>query len=84
MFPGAAVALGGRAYPCWMTRWRRLVRDHEKCMDVSDAMIHLGTDALLLRRVAHPNRQPFTNGHYDLSELPGAGPKLDFGHLRRL
>ena len=38
----------------WMTRWRRLVRDYEVRMDVSDAMIHLGMGALLLRRVAHP------------------------------
>lgn len=38
----------------WMTRWRRLVRDYEKRMDVSDAMIHLSIGALLLRRVAHP------------------------------
>lgn len=39
----------------WMTRWRRPVRDYEKRMDVSDAMIHLSLGALLLRRVAHPN-----------------------------
>ena len=39
----------------WMTRWRRLVRDYEKRLDVSDAMIHLGMGALLLRRVAHPD-----------------------------
>jgi putative transposase len=39
----------------WMTRWRRLVRDYEKRLDVSDAMIHLSLGALLLRRVAHPN-----------------------------
>ena len=38
----------------WMTRWRRLVRDYEVRMDVSDAMIHLSLGALLLRRVAHP------------------------------
>ncbi len=38
----------------WMTRWRRLVRDYEVRMDVSDAMIHLSMGALLLRRVAHP------------------------------
>jgi putative transposase len=36
-------------------RWRRLVRDYEACMDVSDAMIHLSMGALLLRRVAHPS-----------------------------
>ena len=39
----------------WMTRWRRLVRDYEKLIDVSDAMIHLSMGALLLRRVAHPD-----------------------------
>ena len=39
----------------WMTRWRRLVRDYEKRLDVSDAMIHLSMGALLLRRVAHPD-----------------------------
>jgi putative transposase len=39
----------------WMTRWRRLVRDDEVRLDVSEAMIHLSMGALLLRRVAHPN-----------------------------
>ena len=39
----------------WMTRWRRLVRDYEKLIDVSNAMIHLSMGALLLRRVAHPD-----------------------------
>ncbi len=38
----------------WMTRWRRLVRDYEERGDVSEAMIHVGMGALLLRRVAHP------------------------------
>jgi transposase len=38
----------------WMTRWRRLVRDYEQRCDVSEAMIHVGMGALLLRRVAHP------------------------------
>ena len=38
----------------WMTRWRRLVRDYERRCDVSEAMIHVGMGALLLRRVAHP------------------------------
>ena len=37
-----------------MTRWRRLVRDYEKLIDVSDAMIHLSMGALLLRCIAHP------------------------------
>ncbi len=38
----------------WMTRWRRLVRDYEKRLDVSEAMIHVSMGALLLRRVANP------------------------------
>ena len=38
----------------WMTRWRRLVRDHEARLDVSEAMIHVAMGGLLLRRVAHP------------------------------
>jgi len=32
----------------WMARWRRLVRDYEKRLNVSNAMIHLSTGALLL------------------------------------
>ncbi len=38
----------------WMMRWRRLVRDHERRCDVSEAMIHVSMGSLLLRRVAHP------------------------------
>src|SRR5918995_1404653 len=38
----------------WMTRWRRLVRDYERRCDVSEAMIHIGMGALLIRRIAHP------------------------------
>lgn len=38
----------------WMMRWRRLVRDYEQRCDVSEAMIHVGMGALLLRRIAHP------------------------------
>jgi transposase len=37
----------------WMIRWRRLVRDYEKRLDVSEAMIHVAMGSLLLRRVAH-------------------------------
>ncbi len=37
----------------WMTRWRRLVRDYEKRIDVSKAMINVAIGGLLLRRVAH-------------------------------
>lgn len=38
----------------WMTRWRRLVRDYEKRLDVSGAMIDVAMSSLLLRRVSHP------------------------------
>jgi putative transposase len=38
----------------WMVRWRRLVRDHERRCDASEAMIHASMGALLLRRTAHP------------------------------
>ena len=37
----------------WMTRWRRLVRDYEQRLDVSEAMIHVAMGSLLLRRIAH-------------------------------
>src|SRR5690606_34659355 len=33
----------------WMTRWRRLVRDYEQRLDVSEAMIHLARASLLTR-----------------------------------
>ena len=38
----------------WMVRWRRLVRDYERDLDVSEAMIHVTMGALLVRRFAHP------------------------------
>jgi transposase len=38
----------------WMMRWRRLVRDYEKRIDVSTAMIHVAMGGLLIRRNAHP------------------------------
>jgi transposase len=37
----------------WMIRWRRLVRDYEQRIDVSEAMIHVAMGSLLLRRIAH-------------------------------
>ena len=37
----------------WMTRWRRLVRDYEKRIDVSTAMIYVAMGSLLWRRIAH-------------------------------
>lgn len=38
----------------WMMRWRRLVRDYEKRIDVSTAMIHVAMGGILIRRNAHP------------------------------
>lgn len=37
----------------WMMRWRRLVRDYEARIDVSEAMIHVALGSLLLRRISH-------------------------------
>jgi hypothetical protein len=36
-----------------LIRWRRLVRDFEQRLDVSEAMIHVAMGSLLLRRIAH-------------------------------
>jgi len=38
----------------WLTRYRRLVRDYEARLDVSEAMIYAGMSASILRRIAHP------------------------------
>ena len=38
----------------WMMRWHRLVRDYERRIDVSTAMIHVAMGSLLMRRNAHP------------------------------
>jgi len=37
----------------WLTRWRRLVRDYETRLDVSEAMSHVALGGLLLRRISH-------------------------------
>lgn len=37
----------------WLTRWRRLVRDYEQRLDVSEAFIHVAMGSLLLRRICH-------------------------------
>ena len=37
----------------WLVRWRRLVRDYEQRLDVSEAMIHVAMGSLLLRRISH-------------------------------
>jgi transposase len=38
----------------WMIRWRRLVRDYEHRIDVSQAMIMVAMGGIMLRRNAHP------------------------------
>ena len=38
----------------WMTRHRRLVRDYEARLDVSEAMIDIAMGGLLIRRLTHP------------------------------
>jgi transposase len=38
----------------WMTRWRRLVRDYERRIDVSKAMILVAMGVNLIRRNTHP------------------------------
>jgi transposase len=37
----------------WLTRWRRLVRDYEQRLDVSEAFIQVALGSLLLRRISH-------------------------------
>ena len=37
----------------WMARWRRLVQDYERRIDVSEAMIHIAMGGNLMRRLAH-------------------------------
>lgn len=43
----------------WMTRWRRLVRDYERRIDISKTMILVAMGGNLARRNAHPD---FPNG----------------------
>ena len=38
----------------WMTRHRRLVRDYEARLDVSEAMIDIAMGGLMIRRLTHP------------------------------
>ena len=38
----------------WMTRWRRLIRDYEERLDVSEAIIGVAMSSLMLRRISHP------------------------------
>jgi putative transposase len=36
----------------WLMRWRRLVRDYERRIDVSQSMIYIALGATLLRRIS--------------------------------
>ena len=38
----------------WLTRYRRLVRDYERRLDVSEALIYLAMGGLIVRRICHP------------------------------
>jgi len=38
----------------WLTRYRRLVRDYEERLDVSEAMIFMAMGNPILRRITHP------------------------------
>jgi transposase len=38
----------------WMIRWRSLVRDYERRIDASTAMIYVTMGGVLIRRNAHP------------------------------
>ncbi len=37
----------------WFTRYRRLVRDYEARIDVSEAMIYAAMSSLMIRRIVH-------------------------------
>ncbi len=41
----------------WLGRWRRLSKDYEELLEVSEAMITLAMIRLMLHRLAHPNRK---------------------------
>jgi hypothetical protein len=43
----------------WMTRSKRLAHNYESRIDISEAMVHVTTGNLFLRRIAHQN---FSNG----------------------
>ncbi len=38
----------------WLTRYRRLVRDYEARLDVSEAMIYAAMSSSIVRRITHP------------------------------
>jgi transposase len=37
----------------WMVCWRRLIRDYQARLNVSEAFIHVAMGSLLLRRISH-------------------------------
>ena len=37
----------------WLTRYRRLLRDYEARIDVSEAMIYAAMSSLIIRRITH-------------------------------
>ena len=37
----------------WFIRWRRLVRDYERRLCVSEAIIHVAVSGILLRCISH-------------------------------
>jgi putative transposase len=53
----------------WLTRYRRLVRDYEERLDVSEAMIFMAMGNLLLRRITH------TRNLCELSAKPSPFPE---------
>ena len=41
----------------WFGRWRRLSKDYEALPEVSETMVTLAANRLMLHRLAHPNRR---------------------------
>jgi hypothetical protein len=58
----------------WMTRWKRLVRDYEQRIDVSEAMIHVALGSLMLRRIAPPKHAQTDSERLAWSRHPGTVP----------
>ena len=44
----------------WLVRWRRLVRDYERRLDVSESMIQIAMASILLKRFIIINEFPNT------------------------
>src|SRR3954467_5132613 len=41
----------------WLGRWRRLSKDYEELLEVSEAMVTLAAIRMMLQRLVHPNRK---------------------------